>query len=253
MLLTSAGPLIYPGLLPLGALVRVNKIAPAPAEQPAPLWLDATCGVTLSDAGRVLAWSGKGGGATACPVPGNVSGTGFLNDPPALHFVAGENGGLRLSDAIADAGTLTFGLIVTPDLPEARTLLSLQPLGHEDYIFLSMEGMRLRLARRDADSALAVTLPPDSRVPLLILCSLSGDEVVMSVNGGPPVGARLAAERGPADLFIGCRNGRKGMKNKLGGFDLSDVLVWPGQNLHATPEGLAAVNALWEDRCRRGV
>lgn len=245
--------LFYPGRLPEAALVRINPPAVHDPAGPAVVWLDAGSGVMLSNAGRVVAWAAKGGAATALPVPGNASGTSFQNDPPALHFVAGENGGLRLSDAIAQGATVTFGLIVTPDLPEARTLLSLQPLGRGDYVFLSLEGMALRLARKGADGALAVTLSPDSRVPLLILCALSGGTARLSVNGGPAISGTLAVDSGAADLFIGCRTGRKGMTNKLGGFDLSDVLVWPGQDLLGGEAGFAAALALWEDRCRRGV
>ncbi len=261
--------LIYPGPLPRGALVRETPVRETlgretlgPAAKPAlasgqpvaDVWLDAATGVSLSGAGRVLGWTSRGPRpAQARPVSGNVTGTGFLNDPPALHFVAGENGGFRLSDAIADGAALTFGLIVTPDLPEARTLVSLQPLAHEDYTFLSLDGMHMRLARRDADNALALTLPDDTRGPLLIVCALGGDEVRLSVNDGPVLRASLPAQSGPADLFIGCRNGRKGMKNKLGGFDLSDVMVWPGQDLLCSTTLPPTLIALWEDRCRRGV
>ena len=248
--------LIYPGALPSGALVRLTDGQKAsPALSPvAEVWLDASTGVTLSGEGRAVGWTSRGPSAVrAMPVSGNPTGTDYLSDPPALHFVAGENGGFRLSDAIADGAGLSFGLIVTPDLPEARTLMSLQPLDHEDYVFLSLEGMALRLMRRGSDTTLTLNLPPDTRVPLLILCALTGGMARMAVNGGPAVSGPLLAERGPADLFIGCRNDRKGMKNKLGGFDLSDVLVWPGQDVLAAPGGLASVTALWDDRCSRGI
>ncbi len=246
--------LIYPGTLPEGALVRTGTAAPPPE----PLWLDAGSGLTLSDAGRVLAWSAKSGRATARPVPGNVNGTGFLTDPPALHFMAGENGGLRLSDALPDAAMLTFGVILTPDLPEARTLLSLQPLGHletddPDYIFISLEGMALRLARKGSDTALALTLSPDTRVPLMILCGLNGGLARLSVNGGPVQDGKLPVVAGPADLFIGCRSGRKGMRTKLGGIDLTDVTVWPGRDLLAEAALPDRATAPWDDRCHRGL
>ena len=220
----------------------------------AEVWLDASFGVNLSGEGRVMGWTSCGTNpAEALPVAGNATGTGFLADPPALHFVAGENGGLRLGNAITHGAMLTLGLIVTPDLPEARTLLSLQPLDDEDYIFLSLEGMALRLMLRGSDKVLAQTLPPDATVPLLIVVSLVDGMARMAVNGGAVIRGPLPAAPGAADLFIGCRNDRKGMKNKLGGFDLSDVLVWPGHDLLAASGDLGQVTALWDNRCRRGV
>ena len=248
--------LIYRGALPEGVLIRASTIRAAPAT-PAPeanIWLDASAGVTLSASGRVIGWAPRGADPSqALPVPDNATGTGFRSDPPALQFSAGENGGLKLEGVVADAACVTIALILTPGLPEARTLLSLQPVAQGDYIFLSLEGPHLRLARKDAATSLALTLPADPLQPILILCALSSGMARLSVNGGSAVAARLDAENGPADLFIGCRTARKGMKNKLGRFDLSDVMVWSGQDLLGSGAELAAVRALWTDRCRHGL
>lgn len=240
--------LTYPGPLPEGALVRATKPASTGPLPPAPLWLDAGAGVTLSDTGGVLLWSAQTGAHTAFPVPANASGTPY--EVQTLRFAAGENGGLVLPDAIPDLSSVSFAAILSPNLPDARTLLSLQAKGSDDYIFLSLEDMRLRVAQRGSDVELTMTLKPDSRVPLLILCTFHAGLVRLSVNGGTAVTGNLPIDPAAADLFIGCRNGRGGMKNKLGSFDLSDVLLWPGQDLPLAPTSLIA---LWEDRCRRGL
>ena len=248
--------LLYRGPLPFGVLLRPTKAPaalPATPVSEADIWLDASTGVTLSDTGRVTAWASRGANpAQALPVPDNATGTAYRSDPPALQFAAAENGGLRLAGAIADAACLTVALILTQGQPEARSLLSVQPLAHEDYIFLSLEGPHLRLARKDAAKGLAQTLPVEAQGPLLILCAFSSGMARLSVNGGTAVAAPLPIEPGFADLFLGCRTARKGMKNKLGRFDLSDVMVWPGQDLLGLGADLSAITALWNDRCRRG-
>lgn len=247
----------YRGKLPEGVLLRTAKAPTALPATPVPqadIWLDASAGITRTEAGRVTGWASRGSiPAQALPVPDNANGTGYRSDPPALQFAAGENGGLRLSGAVADGTCVTLALILTPGLPDARSLLSLQPVAHEDYVFLSLEGPQVRLARKDAVTGLSLTLPTDAQKPLLVLCAVGSGMARMSINGGPVVSAPLAAEEGPADLFIGCRTARKGMKNKLGRFDLSDVMVWPGQDLLGAKAGFAAVTALWNDRCRLGL
>lgn len=243
--------LIYSGCLPSGALVRPD----GPLLQPvADVWLDADHGVTLSDAGRVTGWAAHGkAGLQAVPVPGNATGTAFQPSPAALHFVAGENGGLVLAGAIPDGAFLTLGVILSPNLPEARTLLSVQPQGAEDYLFLSLEGTLLRLAQRGTDQQMDLGIDPNAQVPLLVLCALGGGEVRLSVNGQPCVSQKLTLPPGPADLFIGCRSARGGMRNKLGGFDLTDVMLWQGQDLLGTPnDRLSGATSLWSERCRLG-
>ena len=235
--------LTYAGCLPEGALLRVAKPV-------APIWLDAQAGLGLSDAGRVVEWQAHGGNAAARPVAANTRGT--LCQDQALHFVAGENGGLTLPHAAPDLTTLTFAAILSPNLPEARTLLSLQVAGSEDYIFLSLQSMTLRLVQRGAEGEVTLTLPPDTRVPLLVIGALNRGAARLSVNLGPVVSGALPLPTGPADLFIGCRNGRGGMKNKLGSFDLTDVMLWPGLDLLQAPLP-EAVTTLWNKRCRLGL
>lgn len=227
--------LTYPGPLPRGALVRVDA--------PQMIWLDAGEGLTLNDQGRVVGWKARRGQMTAQPVPANAAGT--ARNPPCLQFVAGENGGLVLSRPLCE-NVLILGIIFSPDLPEPRTLLSLAT-ADDDYSFLSMDGSNLRLAQRGAPQEVTLPVPPDSAIPLLVLVSLAKGKAQLSLNGSAAVSGDFTLPLGAAQLFIGCRNARGGMKNKLGGFNLSDVLVWPGQDLpSATPEAVA----LWRERCR---
>ncbi len=227
--------LIYAGRLPQGALVRPDVVT-RPA---APIWFDAGEGLELAPSGRMQGWTAREGRAEARPVAANATGTRV--EGGALAFQAGECGGLVVAGAVPDAAAVTFGAILTPRPPEARSLLSLQPLGSEDYIFLSLEGDRLRLARRGAEDAVVLTLPAPSG-PLLILCRLTDGQARISANGQAATGP-LAVEATPADLYIGCRNGKGGMKGKLGSFTMTDLLIWPQGG------DTAAAEALWRERC----
>lgn len=272
--------LTYPGPLPAGALVRLAPGDPTPA----PIWLDSSQGLTLNDAGRVTAWAARLGQVRARPVPANDQGT--ARDGAALRFDAGENTGLMLDPALSEGATLTLGLILRPTPPEARTLLSLQTQGAEDYLFLSLDGPLLRLAQRGTETELSLPLSAPPQGPLLILCALSEGQAHLSVNGQAPVSASLPHSPGPADLFLACRTARTGMRNKLGGFALFDVLIWPGRDLLAgagtrhpapapgsgpgsrpapasalpsallpgvLPQDLDGALALWKERCRLGL
>jgi hypothetical protein len=232
----------FPGRLPPSALVRADPIVPAP------LWLSASpTEVSLED-DRVMAWRARGAAAQALPVAANAAGTRWQAEPPALRFEAKVNGGQLLAGSVADLAALTIAVIFAGS--EARTVLALQATGHGPSVFLDARGADHRLVVKNGAGIAVQALGNGARLVVLALASGRG---WLSVDGGPAVsgdfGEGLA---GPADLYIGCRGGRAGLRNKLGSFALSDVLIWPGQVLLPGPIP-AGVLALWHERQRDGV
>ncbi|EEW26538.1 hypothetical protein [Rhodobacter ferrooxidans] len=245
-----SGVILFPGSLPPGALVRGDLPSPAP------VWLTARAdSLAFSPIlpGRVIEWRAQGG-PVAQAVAANEHGTVFATG--ALQFQAEVNGGLVVPDAIADASCLTLGLIFRAGTPEARTLLALQPLRAEGSLFLDAKAEVLRLAQKGGTTQLPLTAEGAADQVTLVLLALQGGQVWLAANGGAAVSAQFSLETaGPAHLFLGCRGPRAGLRNKLGTFALSDVLLWPGQNLLATP-GNAALNGaitLWQHRARHGL
>jgi len=245
----------YAGILPPGALVRLDR---APVAAPAPNWLTADpddLEFAPQDPARVLGWRAHGtASCVAHAVAANPSGTTYRHG--ALRFDAEVNGGLLLADALADAACLTLGLIFKAGLPEARTLFALQPQGADGSFFLDAKGADLRLGQKGGDTRLLLQLEGAADQVTLVLLALDDGQAWLAANGGAAVSAGTGlATAGPADLFIACRGARGGLRNKLGAFALSDVLIWPGQNLLAQAQdvALSGAIALWQERARHGL
>ncbi|MDP4034429.1 MAG: hypothetical protein Q8P60_16560 [Pseudorhodobacter sp.] len=244
--------ILYSGALPPGALVRPDPVPPAT------IWLTARAAdleFLPDDAGRVIGWRAQQAtGIAAQAVAANLGGTVF--HPPALRFATAQNGGLVLNGVIADANTLTFGLIFRAGPDAGRTLLALQPLAQGESLFLDAQGDDLRLAQKGGKAELTLHADGAGAQATLVLCALADGQAWLAVNGGQAVQRRFSLDmHGPADLFIGCRGPRSGLHNKLGSFALSDVLLWPGQNLLARADdpALHGAIALWHERARLGL
>lgn len=240
----------YNGVLPRGALVRVA--APSP-HSPAPVWFAAEAeSLTLADDGRARRWQARGRAETALAVAANRAGTRF--SAGSLQFEAETNCGFLLADAVPDRDCVSLGLIYRPVAGDARTLLTIQGAAESGYIFLDAQGDQIRLAQKGGTLDLSASIAAGVGA-VLALCTLSHGTVKLSVNGGSPLAAPVdpAGLRGPADLFIGCRGARAGLRNKLGGFGLTDVLIWPGTDCLGKAGGCDAAVALWTDRLHRGV
>ncbi|PLL13593.1 hypothetical protein C0V75_09560 [Tabrizicola sp. TH137] len=242
------GPLLFPGRLPDGALVRGDTLPTQPTLRPstppaapAPVWLSCN---HAPETTPLHLWPASNGQAAAS-VPANDSGTA-RSASGALIFRAGENSGLCLADALPDAATASLGAIFRPaPAASAGTILSLQPQDGSGYLFLAHEDGQLRIGRKDADLSLTAPAPEGA---ILAGLSLAAGRVTLFVNGTAASSAPLALS-GPADLFIGCRTARPGLKNKLGSFHLADVLLWPGD---PAPD-LAAACALRAERGQHGL
>lgn len=257
--------IIFPGKLPPGALVQDGSPKTATggvfAEIPAPIWLTADVSnfeFSETSPDRIIAWQSSGSVKfKAEAVAANELGTLFLPAPDRLQFTTGTNSGIILPDAIAEAENVTIGLVFHADETEdPRTLMSLQSRGDDNYLFLSGDDGNLRLTQKTGDEELVTPLPNAGTGATLLLCAVEGEHVFMGVNGGPAMTTATAGTpSGMADLFLGCRNARSGLHNKLGRFTLTDVMIWPGKNLLAGPNdpALNAVKALWVSRSANGI
>lgn len=238
----------YEGVLPEGALIRVQTAA----ADPAPVWLTASSDSFVPMAeipGRISAWWTRSGAATAVRVAANAEGTRVENDPPALAFAAGVNTGLVLSGVIPDAGAVTVAAILRTTPLDGETLFTLMPVDGGDYVYAAQRGAEVRLEQDKGDVALTQPIAPGAGQVLLVTLTIADGQAGLSVNGGPATSAPLhgTGMTGPADLFIGCRGPRGGLHRKLGQFRLTDVLVWPDG-----PGDPTAAEALWRERAGHG-
>lgn len=255
-------PILFPGRLPAGALVDSSEIVAAPRAiarpklgPPAPIWFSTTDVESLSfnSDRRVSRWHAKHpSAAVAAPVKFNDKGTGWDSGLAALDFVAKTHGGLCISDQLPSGACFSIGLIYTPPAKhDAQTLLSLQIKGEDGYAFMSAEDSFVRFGLKGGDQSLSA---PDPQKLTLLILSSDGQKVRMSLNRDLAISVDCALAAAPLDLFIGCRGGTRSLLNKLGSFTLTDVLMWPNEDVLAGEVARApdAALSLWQERLRDG-
>lgn len=253
-------PIIYNGALPLGALVGDDFTIATPRRParpavdlapPAPIWFSTKRTDTLSFNGnrRVTGWQAIAPATVqARPARFNTEGTDWDSANLALDFVEKIHGGLCIDGALPEAPSFSIGLIYTPPVKrDAQTLLSLQAKDAEDYLFLSAENDFVRFGMKGGDVSLSA---PDPQKLTLLVLAFDGTQVRMAMNRDLAISQNLVLEPAARDLFIGCRGEARSLLNKLGSFKLTDVLIWPEQDVLAgevtrAPE---AALALWQER-----
>ncbi|SEO08031.1 hypothetical protein SAMN04490248_101273 [Salinihabitans flavidus] len=240
--------------LPEGALLRWEPVAePVPgAEHPntyGAVWYAARGEAIARDGGAVIGWTPENGlGIPAVPVTANAG--GGLSDGGGLRFEREVNAGLVAENALVDARHFTVAVRFESPEHEARTLVTLNPGAHDNYLFLSeKEGT---LIWEDEDATAGVRMPSRAGAQwvaasyALGALSLSradegGD--FEDVQSGPASLSLAAAMAGASDLFIGCRSHRKGIVKTLGASVIHDILFWIDADCLATPEGRGMLTA----------
>lgn len=205
-----------------------------------------------AEPGAVIAtWQASQGGTVdgslyaeaAVPNEGNGLVQAVGEHGAGLRCIPETNCGLILQSAMENAGHGSLAVIYHPDPGgESRTLLTLNTGYHgrdakrANYLFLSESGGYLTV--KDTKGAIGMTVPvaqgdTDPQTPRLILMTLSKDRLAIAQELGP-VETVTGADPGMhrrADLFIGCRSNRRGLKKTLGGALIRDVLIWPDHRL----------------------
>lgn len=253
--------LLYPGRLPIGALLDHDMpAAPATASPaatlppPAPIWFStaATDTLELNENGRVTAWQAVGQPARLTALNHNREGTVWDRAAKALQFQGRTHGGLGADAILPHGNCFSLGMIYTP-LPKGHTmtLCSLQAVDSEDYLFLSAWNGIIRFALRENEANFSQTEP---KTTTLLVLSSNGTQVKLAVNRGPCSAIDFAIPDLPHDLFIGCRGSARSLVNKLGSFDLTDVMIWPDQDVLSGQHAQAPESALahWQERLRHG-
>jgi hypothetical protein len=255
-------PIHFDGALPLGALVGTGfsqPTAPRPVAAkvnlgpPAPIWFSTAQSERLgfNRDQRVTAWQAMPPATVhARPVHFNAEGTGWDSAARALDFVEKTHGGLCIEAALPQAQRFSVGLIYTPPVKrDAQTLLSLQAKGAENYLFLSAENDFVRFGMKGGDANLSA---PDPQKLTLLVLSSDGAKVRMALNRDLAISVDCKLDPAALDIFIGCRGETRSLLNKLGSFKLTDVLIWPDQDVLAGEVVRApdAALALWQERLR---
>lgn len=188
--------------------------------------------------GAITDWQSTDGAFKASPSQPN-DGHGLLaevGDYAGLRCAQGVNCGLVVPHITQSAATFSMAVIYKPTPDQtARTLLTVNTgyAGGGDqeanYLFLSDGGdfFTVKDVRGSVDITAPVTSSPDAL--RMAIVTLAGDTLAVAENLNAPTvmqGAD-AGMRAAADLFIGCRSHRGGLKKTLGASTILEVLFWP--------------------------
>ena len=256
-------PILYPGALPLGALIGKDdapapvKPAPAPVAAkgpPAPVWFSTQApeSFDLQEDGRICGWHAVGApGQRAEVMEFNKEGTPRDKIRGNLLFRAQSHGGLIIDGPLSQT-PFSVGMLYTSDPKrDALSLFSLQATGDSEYSYMTAESGFLRFGHRDGEPVVSVV---DPRKTVLMVFSYDGTMARLAVNRVPAVSVGCVLPKSALKLMLGCRGFSRPLYNKLGTFILSDVMIWPGQDVLAGEFARApdAALALWQERVRNG-
>ena len=190
--------------------------------------------MTLSEGGAITVWTPENGlGIAARPAKPNQD---HARPAPGggIVYIREVNGGFVVEAAVVEAEKFCCALRITSPEAQARTLITLNPAGGDNYLFLSeKDGV---LEWRDDAGSVEVSLPapgPDMWVLAgydhgkLSLTATKTGAHFPAPQISPEASTSLnTALNGPNDLFIGCRSHRKGILKTLGSSVIHDVLFW---------------------------
>ena len=240
----------FDGDLPQGALLGTERSAFAEAiEKTGAIWLRGDWDAFEIDdgTGAITEWRSATGSAKATPANPN-DGNGLLAEVgpySGLRCRPEVNCGLVIDKATESAGTFSMAVIYQPpEDGQSKTLLTVNTgySGGSDaesnYLFLSDAGDYF--TAKDVRGAVEVVTPVTSSPSGLrmAIVTLNGNKLALAENLGAPtvIEGADAGMRTGADLFIGCRSHRSGLKKTLGGAAILEVLFWPKHAL-LTPRG----------------
>jgi hypothetical protein len=190
--------------------------------------------MTLGSGGAIAHWAPENGLGIAARTAEPNDGHARLTPSGGVAYIREVNGGFVVDAALVEAEQFCCAIRLKSPEGQARTIITLNPSGGGNYLFLSeKDGM---LEWRDDARSVEVTMPapgPDIWVlagydhGTLSLTAAKTGTKFPAPQSSPDASAVLAtALAGPSDLFIGCRSHRKGILKTLGSSVIHDVLFW---------------------------
>ena len=184
----------------------------------------------------------EGLGQTLTPAKPHAGASQYTRD--GIGFVMGENGGLAAQDALVDAHSFTIAVRVHSDIGEGRSLATLNPDDHKNYLYLYEKDGKVGFA--DQSDRLQLSLPSPKgpywavgsyhlgRLALSCFSEGQTPETVITSESSMDVAASML---GASTLFVGCRSHRKGILKTLGQSVMSDVMLWIDRDCLDDTEG----------------
>lgn len=201
-------------------------------------------------------WRGRCGGVTAVPSKPNTGNTkrATLDGISGLEFGAQVNSGYCIPKAMLRDGPFSLAIIYAPStVHEPRSLLTINPVQHDNYVFLCERDGAVELTDQQESFSLRQPVAQLGDGFRLVVLSYSHGRYALSINGQKPIyetsdadgskdDVRFMDASALCDLFIGCRSHRKGILKTLGALFLADVFVWPDKDILTFEQGASMAN-----------
>lgn len=219
--------------LPEGALLPPD--APVNATLPdSAIRFQAGAAQMPCEDGTITEWRASDGTQTARPARPN-QGNAQLADHaghPVLSLRARVNCGFALEGLELPQALCSAAVVFAAPPGATATLLTLNPQGAAEYLFLTVDDGALRLVFRNSGAALSVPLTGTGPFHLALI-QAEGDRLALASGDATPrlLRADHALPAGACDAFIGCRSDRKGILKTLGDAQIRDVYLLPGTRL----------------------
>ncbi len=192
--------------------------------------------VDQTDAGAATSMKSVTGEAIANRTRANKDNSRLIEG--GLSFREATHCGFMLENLALDSNTWSCAVRFSAPENSARTLMTLNSTGTENYIFLQQVSGQMIF--KDQKATLELTTDCNfSTVPNLVLAGMSNGRLWLRTGRGEVLQSdpgKLALDS-PMTLFIGCRNNKGRLQKTLGEFTLLDLIFWPTLNILEPAEG----------------
>ena len=171
--------------------------------------------------------------ACAVQTAANRNHTVFAGQGGSEHliFAKGQHCGFMWDGAGVDPQNWSCALRFHAADNDARTLMTLNAKGTDNYVFLQQ--IKGQMILKDQQNTHELTRSAIcSEGPMLVTLGMSQNRLWLRLSGETTHSSAARIDlHGPLTFFIGCRSNKPRLLKTLGGFALFDVVIWPDSNI----------------------
>ena len=199
------------------------------------IWITAAEASVSFDENGVLEVSSIVGGVVFQRVQPNLGNQQLAEHGSGIVFRAGQNCGLFAKFPKGLGQGVSCALRFTSASQNAKTLLTFNPTGQENYAFLSQSGRELVLKDQQTTQECVVQHDAPS-ADIGVLLAITEERLSLQVVGGEIAQTKQGMDLDltqSMEVFLGCRKNRGGLQKTLGEFVLKDFILLPDLDIFA--------------------
>ena len=199
------------------------------------IWITAAEPYVSFDENGLFEASSMVGGAVFQRVKPNFGNQQLAEQGSGIVFHAGQNCGLFAKFPNGLGQVVSCALRFTSASQNAKTLLTFNPTGQDNYVFLSQSGRELLL--KDQQTTQECVVQHDAPyADIGVLLAITDERLSLQVVDGAFIQSKYGMDidlRQSMEVFLGCRKNRGGLQKTLGEFVLKDFILLPDLDIFA--------------------